>query len=108
MARAVDGDTKVVRSTRGVTVVREHDGNADPRVEAEKLRRTIGDAIADDVTAGVAGPKPGAAGAHFALMQSELLENGTCATQLGLRDPYAGPYERVVSIAATRSSLPRA
>lgn len=48
------------------------------------------------------------ASAIFALMQSELLENGTCATQLGLRDPYAGPYERVVSIAATRSSLPRA
>jgi hypothetical protein len=48
------------------------------------------------------------ASAIFALMQSELLENGTCATQLGLRDPYAGPYERMVSIAATRSSLPRA
>ncbi len=48
------------------------------------------------------------ASAIFALMQSELLENGTGATQLGLRDPYAGPYERIVSIAATRSSLPRA
>ena len=50
-------------------MVREHDAGADPRAEAERLRRIIGDAIADDVTAGVAGP--GAAGAHFALMQSE-------------------------------------
>jgi hypothetical protein len=48
------------------------------------------------------------ASAIYALMQSELMDNDTCATQLGLRDPYAGPYERIVSIAATRSSLPRA
>ena len=71
VARVVDGDTKVVRSLRGVTVVREHDANADPRVEAEKLRLQVGSEIADDLTAGVAGPKPGTAGAHFALMQSE-------------------------------------
>src|SRR5947207_2939142 len=65
------GDSRVVRSRRGVTVVREHDAGADPRVEAEKLRQLVGEAVGDDVTAGVGGPKNGAAGAHFALMQSE-------------------------------------
>ncbi|MEI7644599.1 MAG: hypothetical protein WCJ55_10005, partial [Chloroflexales bacterium] len=43
------------------------------------------------------------ASAIYALMQSELLNNNTCATQLGLRDPYAGPYERLISITAIRS-----
>jgi len=71
VARVVDGDSRVVRSRRGVTVVREHDAGADPRVEAEKLRQLVGEAVGDDVTAGVGGPKNGAAGAHFALMQSE-------------------------------------
>ena len=71
VARVVDGEARVVRTRRGVTVVREHDERADPRVEAEKLRRLVGDQIADDVTAGVGGPKNGAAGAHFALIQSE-------------------------------------
>ena len=71
VARVVDGDTRVVRSRRGVTVVREHDAGADPRVEAERLRQLVGDAVGDDVTAGVGGPKNGAAGAHFALIQSE-------------------------------------
>lgn len=66
----VDADAKVVRTTHGVTLVLEHDGS-DARAEAERLRQQLGDAIADDVTAGIAGPKPGAAGAHFALIQSE-------------------------------------
>lgn len=48
------------------------------------------------------------ASAIYALMQSELLDHGICAMQLGLRDPYAGAYERIVSITATRSSVPRA
>jgi DNA-binding PucR family transcriptional regulator len=71
VARAVDAEARVMRTRRGVTVVREHDARADPRAEAEKLRQLVGSAIADDVTAGVGGPKSGAAGAHFALIQSE-------------------------------------
>src|SRR5947208_5774656 len=71
VARVVDGDSRVVRTRRGVTVVREHDAGADPRVEAEQLRQLVGEAVGDDITAGVGGPKNGAAGAHFALIQSE-------------------------------------
>src|SRR4051812_28436157 len=71
VARAVDGDARVVRSKSGIAVVREHDAAADPRAEAEKLRLLVGSEIADDVTAGVGGPRPGASGAHFALIQSE-------------------------------------
>jgi sugar diacid utilization regulator len=71
VARVVDAGTKVVRTTRGVTLVREHDATADPRAQAEELRRRVGDEIADDVTAGVGGPKIGVSGAHFALVQSE-------------------------------------
>lgn len=48
------------------------------------------------------------AGAIYAVMQSELLSNNLCATQLGLRDPYAGPYERIATISATRSAPPSA
>jgi len=70
--RAVgDPDARVLRSTTGVTVVREVRGDSDPRDEAERLRRQVGSALEDDVSAGVAGPKPGASGAHFALLQSE-------------------------------------
>jgi purine catabolism regulator len=54
-----------------VTVVREHTPESDPRADAEKLRKLVGTALADDVSAGVAGPKPGASGAHFALLQAE-------------------------------------
>jgi purine catabolism regulator len=52
--------------------VREHNTQADPRAEAEELRQLIGTAVGDDdISAGVAGPKPGASGAHFALLQAE-------------------------------------
>ena len=51
--------------------MREHDGTSDPRKEAEHLRQVMSEAIADDLTAGVGGPKPGASGAHFALLQAE-------------------------------------
>ncbi len=71
VARVVEPETKVVRSPRGVTVVREHQPPLDPRAEAEKLRVRVVSEVGDDVTAGVAGPKMGAAGAHFALIQSE-------------------------------------
>jgi DNA-binding PucR family transcriptional regulator len=66
-----DPEVRVVRSTAAVTVVREVRGVGDPREEAERLRQQVGSALEDDVSAGVAGPKPGASGAHFALLQSE-------------------------------------
>lgn len=48
------------------------------------------------------------ASAIYALMQSELISNNRCAGQLGLRDPYAGPYDRITTIAAMRSAPPSA
>lgn len=48
------------------------------------------------------------ANAISALLLSELLDNDTCATQLGLRNPYDRTYDRLVTIAALRSSLIRA
>lgn len=71
VTRAVDGQAKVMRSSRGVAVVREHEPGSDPRATAEQLRLLVGSEVADDVTAGLAGPKPGASGAHLALMQAE-------------------------------------
>ncbi|HKW77618.1 MAG TPA: helix-turn-helix domain-containing protein [Candidatus Limnocylindria bacterium] len=71
LARAVDGDAKVVRTPTSVCVVRAHNGESDPRADAERLRQMVGAQVADDLTAGVAGPKPGASGAHFALVQAE-------------------------------------
>ena len=65
-----DGD-RVLRTQSGVSVVREHMGDSDPREDAERLRQVVGAAVADDLTAGVAGPRPGASGAHFALLQAE-------------------------------------
>ncbi len=54
-----------------MTVVRVLRGPGDAREEAEKLRQRVGSALDDDVSAGVAGPKPGTSGAHFALVQAE-------------------------------------
>jgi len=72
LARAFEGaDARVVRTAGAVTVVREHTGDADLREEAERLRVLVGEGVADDVSAGVAGPKPGQSGAHFALLQSQ-------------------------------------
>ena len=71
VARVVHGDAKVIRSARGVTIVREQAPGEDARVSAEQLRQLVGREIVDEITAGVAGPRPGAAGAHFAFMQSE-------------------------------------
>jgi len=48
------------------------------------------------------------ANAISALLLSELLDNDTCATQLGLRNPYDRTYDRLVTIAALRSSTIRA
>jgi len=72
VARVVDdAEARVVRSATGVTVVREVRAPGDVREGAEKLRQTVAAALEDDVSAGVAGPKPGTSGAHFALVQAE-------------------------------------
>jgi DNA-binding PucR family transcriptional regulator len=72
VARAVDDpDARLLRSANGVSVVREHDGDGDLREQAEQLRQRVGSALDEDVSAGVAGPKPGTSGAHFALLQAE-------------------------------------
>ena len=71
LARAFEGaDARVVRTASVVSVVREHTGD-DPRADAERLRVLVGESVADDVSAGVAGPKPGQSGAHFALLQAQ-------------------------------------
>ena len=61
----------MLRSATGVSIVREHTSETDPREEAERLRQVLSTAISDDLSAGVAGPKPGSSGAHFALLQAE-------------------------------------
>ena len=66
-----DEADRVLRSPTGVSIVREHTPQTDPREEAERLRQVLSTAISDDLTAGVAGPKPGTSGAHFALLQAE-------------------------------------
>ena len=71
VARVTDEADRVVRSPTSVSIVREHRPDTDPRDEAERLRQELSAAIADDLTAGVAGPKPGTSGAHFALLQAE-------------------------------------
>lgn len=48
------------------------------------------------------------ASAIFSLLMSELLDHAQCRGQLGLQDPYLSPYDRLVTIAGTRSSFPRA
>lgn len=72
VAAAVDRDARVLRTTAGMTAVCEVAEGADPRAEAERVRLAVADALNDDqMTAGVAGPKNGASGAHFALVQAE-------------------------------------
>jgi hypothetical protein len=48
------------------------------------------------------------ASAIFSLLMSELLDHAQCRGQLGLQDPYLSPYDRLITIAGTRSSFPRA
>jgi DNA-binding PucR family transcriptional regulator len=63
----------VVRSRANVAAaVRELDAPVDARAHAENLRAKVAAATGDDaVSAGVGGPKRGAAGAHLALLQAE-------------------------------------
>jgi PucR family transcriptional regulator, purine catabolism regulatory protein len=71
VARVTGEADRVLRTPSGVSVVREYDGESDPREDAERLRQLVSSAVADDLSAGVAGPKQGASGAHFALLQAE-------------------------------------
>ena len=62
----------MLRTTAGVTAVCEVADGTDPRAAGERVRLAVADALDDDVmTAGVAGPKNGSSGAHYALVQAE-------------------------------------
>lgn len=72
VAAAVDPDARVLRGGAGVSALCEVDDRTDALAEAERIRAAVATALDDaSVTAGVAGPKNGATGAHFALVQAE-------------------------------------
>lgn len=72
VAAAVDPEARVLRGAAGVSALCEVDDRTDAKVEAERIRAAVAAALGDDtVTAGVAGPKNGATGAHYALVQAE-------------------------------------
>lgn len=72
VAAAVDPEAKVLRAAPGVSALVEVDDRTDARDAAERIRRAVAASLRDEaVTAGVAGPKNGATGAHFALVQAE-------------------------------------
>ena len=66
-------DARVVRTASGfVTAVIAAAAPVDARSEGERLRARVAAEVSDDeLSAGVAGPKPGSSGAHFALVQAE-------------------------------------
>ena len=66
-------DARVVRTASGfVTAVIAAATPVDARSEGERLRARVAAEVADaELSAGVAGPKPGSSGAHFALVQAE-------------------------------------
>lgn len=69
---AVAGEARVVRGRACVTAVFEVLEPFDARREGERVRAAVVDATGEAaVSAGVAGPKHGASGAHFALVQAE-------------------------------------
>jgi len=69
---AVPQHARVVRSRGLVSAVYASPPGADPRAEAEAVRAAVAADLADEgVSAGVAGPKAGASGAHFALLQAQ-------------------------------------
>ncbi|TMC03288.1 MAG: hypothetical protein E6J35_07300 [Chloroflexi bacterium] len=73
VAAAVPEDARVVRTASGfVTAVIAAAAPVDARSEGERLRARVATEVSDDeLSAGVAGPKPGSSGAHFALVQAE-------------------------------------
>ena len=69
---AVDAEARVLRTAAGVAAVCEAEPGRDAREIAEGLRTAVSAALnGERVTAGVAGPKKGSSGAHFALVQAE-------------------------------------
>ena len=74
MAAAVPEDARVVRTAGGfVTAVIAAATPVDARSEGERLRARVAADVADsELSAGVAGPKPGSSGAHFALVQAGM------------------------------------
>ena len=72
VAAAVDREARILRTNAGMTAVCEVAHGADAHAEAERVRLAVAEALDDDqMTAGVAGPKLGTSGAHFALVQAE-------------------------------------
>ena len=69
---AVASEARVVRGKACVTAVFEVVAPFDTRREGERIRALVVEAIGDPLTSvGVAGPKHGASGAHFAVVQAE-------------------------------------
>ena len=68
-------DARVVRTASGfVTAVIAVASPIDARSEGERLRARVAAEISDqELSAGVAGPKPGSSGAHFALVPEPQL-----------------------------------
>jgi purine catabolism regulator len=73
VAAAAPAHAKVLRSRPDlIAAVFEIPVDADGRSEGERLRRRVADEVGDEnLSAGVAGPKNGATGAHLALLQAE-------------------------------------
>ena len=72
MTSAVGQPAKMVRGKGHVTAVFEVLAPFDARGEAERVRAAVAESIGDDkASVGVAGPKHGATGAHFAVVQAE-------------------------------------
>lgn len=72
LQEAVEEGCRVVRTPAAVTVVAEVSDQVDANEEAERLRAQLAERLGDArLTAGVAGPKPGTSGAHYALVQAE-------------------------------------
>ena len=72
VASAAGAGAKVLRGAAGVSALCEVDDTTDARREAERIRLAVTDVLGETrFTAGVAGPKNGATGAHLALVQAE-------------------------------------
>lgn len=70
-AETEDG-TRVLRTAAAVTALAEVGEGVEARAHAERLRERLAATLRDGaLSAGVAGPKPGASGAHYALVQAE-------------------------------------
>ncbi len=95
----------MVRTVAAVSVVVEVGDRYDARAEAERLRRRLAATLEDEaLSAGVAGPKAGSSGAHYALVQAEhALVVGRALHGDGLTTHFdqLGPYCFVLNQPAT-------